>query len=328
MKNIDEITIKDVHSLVDSKILQRGTEYFDEGSVINPTYDENEICAEVEGSSASNYKTSVKLERGKMKCECDCPYDWGVCKHVVALLLNWIKRRGDFEDIGKKKREAIHMSHAELTKVIETFAKEEPQMFFKIMDLAFPDRGEKGEPAPDFAKKAEKILSGGATYRDMPSALRQLEVWRKHIKMRLKSKRYGYVAEQLCSIIIGCVENYGIFDDSNGHLSEFVEKCFMDIIKIWGNVDENVKLSLIKLIWNLAESEEYGFEHVDEVIIKLCKNTEERDALRKPIIQRLVVLEEKGGKNAMNSVHYDYERVFDLALRLGYVNKKGVYLQD
>ncbi|MDE1810638.1 MAG: hypothetical protein KGH66_01170 [Candidatus Micrarchaeota archaeon] len=90
MKSIDEITVKDVHSLVDSKIFQRGTEYFNDGCVLNPTQDGNEISAEVEGSSSSNYKTLVKLERGKIKCECDCPYDWGVCKHVIALLLNWV----------------------------------------------------------------------------------------------------------------------------------------------------------------------------------------------------------------------------------------------
>ena len=215
MKDINEITVKDVHSLVDTKIFQRGTEYFNDGRVLNPTHDGNEICAEVEGSSSSNYKTSVKLERGKMKYECDCPYDWGICKHVVALLLNWINRKDDFEDISKKKNEAISMSHEELKRMVETFAKEEPQIFFKIMDLAFPERGENGESGPNFAKKAEKMIHSGASYREMSLALRQLEVWRKHIKMRLKSAQYDYVAQQLCSIAIDCMKNYGIFDDSH-----------------------------------------------------------------------------------------------------------------
>ena len=61
MKNINGINIKDVHSLVDSKIFQRGSEYFNDGCVLNPTRDGNEICAEVEGSSSSNYKTSVGM---------------------------------------------------------------------------------------------------------------------------------------------------------------------------------------------------------------------------------------------------------------------------
>jgi len=330
MKSVNDITVKDIHSLVDSKIFERGAEYFSEGCVLDPTYDGNEICAEVEGSSSSNYKTSVKLERGKMKCECDCPYDWGVCKHVVALLLNWINRKEDFEDIGKKKREATNMSHDELKKIVEAFAKEEPQVFFKIMDLAFPERGEKGESALNFAKKAEKIIHNGASYREMPAALRQLEVWRKHIKIRLKSDKYDYVAEQLCSIAIGCMENYGIFDDSNGHLSEFVDKCFIDIIKIWNHVDENLRLSLLKRIWGFVEQEDYGFEDtLDEVFVKMCKTVEERNALRKPIIQKLVMLEEKKGKHEKyNPDQYKYERILDLAVRLGYINKKGVYLQD
>lgn len=330
MKSINEITVKDVHSLVDSKIFQRGGEYFEDGCVIDPTYDGNEICAEVEGSSSSNYRTSVKLERRKIECECSCPYDWGVCKHVIALLLNWIKRREDFEDIGKKKREAINMSPDELKKIVETFAKEEPQTFFKIMDLAFPERGKRAESAPDFAKKAGKALQNGASYSEIPGLLRQLEVWRKHIKIRLKSDQYDYVAEQLCSIAIECMENYGIFDDSNGHLSEFVDECFMDIIKIWDNVDEGMRLSLLKRIWEFAEQEDYGFEDIlDEVFAKMCKTVKERNALRKPIIQKLVMLEEKKGKHdKYNSSQYEYERIFDLAVRLGYINKKGVYLQD
>ena len=41
------------------------------------------------------------------------------------------------------------------------------------------------------------------------------------------------------------------------------------------------------------------------------------------------MLEEKKEKHdKYNPSQYEYERVFDLAVRLGYINKKGVYLQD
>lgn len=330
MKNISQVTIEDAHSLAASKIFQRGAEYFAEGCVVNPTVLGNEIRAEVEGSSSSNYKTSVKLERGRLKSDCSCPYDWGVCKHVIALLLHWIKRREDFEDMGKKSRDAAKMPREDLVKIVETLVKEEPQTFSKIMDLALPQKISKEAGSPDFTKQALWVLERGADYREMSSAIRQLEALRQRMKIRLQTGQYDYVAEQLCRLADACAEHYGAFDDSNGRLSGFVDECLADVGKIWKAVESKKRLELLALIWDRAEKDDYGFEEsFDHLLAKVCKSSEERQALRKPIIQKLAMREEEGAKNSKSGVmQYQYERIFGLAIRLGYINKKGVYLQD
>ncbi len=326
MKNIDEITIKDIHALVDSKVFDRGKEYFGEGAVLDPAYDGNKMYADVEGSSHGNYKTEVRIERGRLQCECSCPYEWGVCKHVVALLLHWINKKDDFNDAGKKRVKATNMPRSELVKIVGILAKEEPQVFLKVMDYVFPEGFSGNVPAPDFAKKAERLLKEGADYHEIPAFLRQLEVWRKHIKIRLESKQYDYVAKQLGRLTEACIKNYGMVDDSSGKLSEFSYKCLEDIKSIWSYTSEDVRIILLKLFWELEEDN--GLEdELDYIILKLCKTDTEKSVLRKPIIQKLVSLEDNGSKNSKSINHYNYERVFDLALKLGYINRKGVYLQ-
>ena len=330
MKNISQATVEDVRSLAGSKIFRRGVEYFAEGCVVNPSVLGNEIRAEVEGSSSSNYKTYVKLERGKLKSDCSCPYDWGVCKHVIALLLHWINRREDFEDMGKKSKDAAKMPKADLVKIVETLAREEPQTFSKIMELALPQKISNETGSPDFVKQALRTLEHGAGYQEMSSAMRQLDAWRQRMKIRLQTKQYDYVAEQLCRLADACAVHYGSFDDSNGQLASFVDECLADIEKIWSSVGEKKRIELLALIWNRAEKDDYGFEDsFDDFLIKACKTSVEQQSLKKPIIQKLTMLEGEGGKNSKSgAMQYQYERVFELALNLGYINKKGVYLQD
>ncbi len=330
IRKLENIRREDVRDLVDSKIFQRGAEYFAEGCVVNPTVAGNEMRSEVEGSSSSNYKTSVKLVDGKLRCECDCPYDWGICKHVIALLLHWIKRRQDFEDIGKKANRTAKMSKAELEKVVKTLAQEEPQVFSRIMDLALPQKLKKEAGTPNFVKQAVRVLERGADWSEMSAAIRQLRAWRERMKTRLETKQFDYVAEQLLRLADACAENYGNFDDSSGQLGGFVDECLQETEDIWKKLSGKKKLELLLLAWERAEKDKYGFESTfDSFISQTCKSKAELDMLRRPILTKLHQLEEEGGGKSENwRVHYQYERIFGLALDLGYVNRKGVYLQD
>ena len=88
------ITEEDVRDFSDFKIFNRGQEYYEEGMVEELMYNKanNTVIATVKGTR--EYQIEFRLEEGGIYSTCDCPYD-GVCKHTVAVLLNFIHEGTD-----------------------------------------------------------------------------------------------------------------------------------------------------------------------------------------------------------------------------------------
>src|SRR5690606_10772577 len=82
------ITEEDVRDFSDFKIFNRGQEYYEEGMVDELMYNKanNTVIATVKGTR--EYQIEFRLEEGGIYSTCDCPY-YGVCKHTVAVLLNF-----------------------------------------------------------------------------------------------------------------------------------------------------------------------------------------------------------------------------------------------
>lgn len=332
IKKVEEIKLGDVRALVDAKIFGRGEDYFYDGRIINPSRNESEISAEVEGSSSANYWTSVRLQRGKLFGKCDCPYDWGTCKHVVALLLHWIKKRNEFEDIGKRAEEIDRMPRDDLLKIVKCIAKDEPQKFRELVDLAVPSK--RTEKTPDFSKQVITLLRRGADYREMMAFMRQARAIREHVMARLEDGKYEYVAGQLFKISCAFVEEYGNCDDSDGDYSVFVDECLEEIARLWKkrHLSEELCRDILGRSWAIIiDANDPGFadDFTDFLEKVCCEDGWERGFMRKPVIQRFVALKEKGGKNSKNfRVAYDCKETERLARRFGYINKSGVYLQE
>lgn len=58
------------------------------------------------GREECAYRVEVWIEDGELYSQCSCPY-WGVCKHVVAVLLAWLDRREEIH------QDAPAVGHAE-----------------------------------------------------------------------------------------------------------------------------------------------------------------------------------------------------------------------
>jgi len=79
------VTLEDLREWAGSKIYNRGKEYVPCVSQLSRTGD-GTLVAWVSGSD--EYATSVRHEgKGDFDYDCTCPYDWGPCKHAVAVLL-------------------------------------------------------------------------------------------------------------------------------------------------------------------------------------------------------------------------------------------------
>jgi len=81
------LNLKNFERIVESKIVDRGFEYYEYDNVVSIEHvDEFEFCAVVLGSM--EYVVYVRLndDLDVLEHSCDCPYDWGdVCKHKVAV---------------------------------------------------------------------------------------------------------------------------------------------------------------------------------------------------------------------------------------------------
>ena len=89
--NLTEATIR---SLASAQSFGRGQDYLLAGAVLRIERRGEFLLAEVEGSSYEPYQVTVKLDAGGiLEAYCTCPYDWGgYCKHIVAVLLTYIRR--------------------------------------------------------------------------------------------------------------------------------------------------------------------------------------------------------------------------------------------
>ncbi|MCK4665801.1 SWIM zinc finger family protein [Candidatus Dependentiae bacterium] len=84
---MDKISLKMIKESCIDKIYYRGLDYYASGYVKNLKVQDNNITANVSGTR--NYKVKITIDKGKIKANCECPYDWGgFCKHIIAVLLD------------------------------------------------------------------------------------------------------------------------------------------------------------------------------------------------------------------------------------------------
>lgn len=81
------MTLHDFENYIESKILDRGFEYYEYDAVTDiEQVEKNEFVAQVLGSEEYNVFIKLNNEQKVIEHTCDCPYDWGdVCKHKVAV---------------------------------------------------------------------------------------------------------------------------------------------------------------------------------------------------------------------------------------------------
>ncbi len=83
-KVILDLSLEDLRRWAGSKILNRGKSYQQHVYDLARTEDGG-LLASVSGTD--EYETWVGVDDGALDYFCTCPYDWGACKHTVAVIL-------------------------------------------------------------------------------------------------------------------------------------------------------------------------------------------------------------------------------------------------
>lgn len=147
------MTLKHFESQVDSKIIERGLDYYQSGDLKKlEKVGDGEFSAIVFGSR--KYSVYVKIKGDAIiEHECDCPYDWGdVCKHKIAVF--YAIRNGNFDDTGDQLNALLQNLHeSALRRFVSNLLKKDRNFrrdFLREFDEDFEEDIEEDEFDEDY----------------------------------------------------------------------------------------------------------------------------------------------------------------------------------
>ncbi len=113
------ITEDDIYDLVGPTLAGRGYDYYNAGMVMSLKVRGSTITAEVAGQSVPSYTVKIRCDEDEVDGTCTCPYSQGVdvCKHVAAVLFEWVYERAE-------ESADSTISEAEFRQGLENLSKE------------------------------------------------------------------------------------------------------------------------------------------------------------------------------------------------------------
>lgn len=176
-ERLPRLTETQVRRLASGKSFERGEDYFREGAVREPLRQGTELRAECAGTEAEPYRVVAVLdESGVAETSCTCPYDWGgVCKHVVALLLTYVRRPKTFRVVPPLEAMLAERSKGELVALIGEMLRREPGLM-SVLELS------------------------EATRQAGQGALVDAEVYRRQVRQALRHESPRAVEKELRSL--------------------------------------------------------------------------------------------------------------------------------
>jgi uncharacterized Zn finger protein len=147
-EKLPRLTEAHVRELASEKSFERGEDYYRDGAVLEPVRQVSELRAQCQGSDYEPYQVSATLtERGIAETSCTCPYDYGgICKHIVALLLTYVREPQAFRSIPPLATLLAGRSQEELIALIGEMIKREPELLSLIELFVATEQVRQGEP--------------------------------------------------------------------------------------------------------------------------------------------------------------------------------------
>ena len=224
----------------DSKILERGKDYFRGGAVQELEIDEEEISAVVEGTD--EYQVTISLSDGEIdEMDCSCPYaeEHECCKHMAAVLYAYedaLKNRKGKTQPDKNEK----LTREKLCALVEKTDVQTVRQF--LTDVLWNEEKYRvrfqSMVSPDFAKQAldyaKKRLSkierkyasssGYINYREARAFTKEVEQWiDEEIDLRMDRHEYA-AAFELSNLALFTMANVDM-DDGEFGLDVIAEYC-------------------------------------------------------------------------------------------------------
>lgn len=132
----------DIRTRIDERSYARGFSYHQSGAVSHRQREGATIRARVQGSQPAPYRVWARIgPEGIVDADCSCPVgDGGYCKHVAAMLLDWLEDPDAFRAVEALDTRLAGRSQAELIALIKQMLRREPDLE-DLLDVPLPASG-------------------------------------------------------------------------------------------------------------------------------------------------------------------------------------------
>ncbi len=165
------LSLEHIRSRATAQSFARGESYYHSGAIFDTVRRGNELEGRCEGSDYAPYHVRVTLDKegGVEEALCTCPYDWGGdCKHIVALLLTYLRDPERFAERAPVEDILLERSKEQLITLIR-------QMVARYPDLqALIDRPMPGQQPGDQPADTEPFR------RELRQAMHTVPQWGDH----------------------------------------------------------------------------------------------------------------------------------------------------
>jgi uncharacterized Zn finger protein len=273
------LTEEQIRKLADGSSFGRGIDYYESGHICNPVCQGRELRGECYGSREQPYKTRVVLVEGGVEdAACSCPRG-GFCKHIVALLLQYVHEPGSFENVASLNATLARLSKEELIALIADLVLRDPSLA-SVVGLAAGIT--KGQP-PDVAaleREVDRALCRRDPY-DVETDLR--DILQKAESLAEKQDWLG-AGMVYAALLDGMAESYP--DelqemDEEGEIACIAQDCAQGLKECLesGAVDPEITQNWLTTLLEaeLADIEMGGLDFVPDAVDTILEYANEQD---------------------------------------------------
>ncbi len=309
MTKLTEDAIRDIFG---DKTFFKGQDYYNNGHVLGPVKIENTLYAQVLGSASVPYEVRANIDDPDISTECTCPVG-GMCKHGVALLLQWANDSSSFTDADTFIGSIEKMSKDEIINILKSLIKQKPSL---INEFSL-ETGEKPEVNIDaISEKIGWIVHGELDYHHVWDAIRRLEEIKKSADRLMEKGSYKGAAEIYLALVKGGVTAYEEgADDSDGGIGDFVSGCIENFNECMAGIkDSSYKDKLLEKILGIIGGEDYGLE-ISEMLCGAV-TVENIGKIESYIMGKLDAARKNSDNFSYNSYKYEKAEAFEILDRL------------
>jgi len=210
--------------LVDEQSFSRGVDYYHRGTVIEAVVrGENELSGLCSGSRYEPYRVKVVLgENGIRQFTCSCPRG-GFCKHIVALLLQYIHEPDDFTVLPLLEEQLENFSKKELVKLIRDMVLRDPYLAAMVERRALISESSDVEK-DSLRREVERALRFSDPH-DVEAGLRDLLQLAEELEEKEDWSGAGMVYQEVLSALTSCYEEELLAVDEEGDLTVVAGEC-------------------------------------------------------------------------------------------------------
>lgn len=292
--DLPELSYSDVLDWTEPRFYERGIRYAKRGHIQSTRREGRTLMGECQGSRSHPYTLEVELEEdGIARATCSCPVgDGGRCKHVVALLLEWIDSPDTFETVASLDNRLRRRSREELIALIHEMIDRYPSLLSLVAlpsdETEILDR----ERIRQFIDQAFENARASPDDSYSTTVVQNLDplVTRGH--GRIEAENWSAVERIFGELALGVRSRYGSVRDEHHRFPTLLRDCIDALGTLLRNaLSADVRDATVRALFDIAywDAEQGGLGLGDDIaeVLEETAVEEERRVVEKWINEAL-----------------------------------------